>query len=52
MYHLLARFADFVGDAVFQGELYLVDYYPRNPLHGKELRAQAVAEQMGKPRRA
>lgn len=28
MYHLLARFANFLGDATFQGELYLVDYYP------------------------
>lgn len=28
MYHLLARFGDFVGDATFQGQLYLMDYYP------------------------
>ena len=28
MYHLLARFADFIGDATFQGQLYLVDDYP------------------------
>ncbi len=28
MYHLLVRFADFVGEATFQGQLYLVDYYP------------------------
>lgn len=28
MYRLLARHADFVGDAVFQGRLYLVDDFP------------------------
>lgn len=28
MYHLLARYADFVGEATFQGKLYKVDYYP------------------------
>ncbi len=28
MYHLLARYADFVGEATFQGKLYMVDYYP------------------------
>lgn len=28
MYHLLARNADFVGEATFQGKLYKVDYYP------------------------
>lgn len=28
MYQLLARNADFVGDAIFRGRLYLVDEYP------------------------
>jgi gamma-glutamylcyclotransferase (GGCT)/AIG2-like uncharacterized protein YtfP len=28
MYRLLARNADFVGDAVFRGRLYLIDDYP------------------------
>ena len=28
MYHLLARYGDFVGDATYQGKLYMVDYYP------------------------
>lgn len=28
MYHLLARYADFVDEAIFQGKLYMVDYYP------------------------
>ena len=28
MHHLLARYADFVGEATFQGKLYMVDYYP------------------------
>lgn len=28
MYHLLARYADFVGDASYQGKLYKIDYYP------------------------
>lgn len=28
MYHLLARYTDFVGEATFQGKLYMVDYYP------------------------
>lgn len=28
MYHLLARYADFVGEATYQGKLYRVDYYP------------------------
>jgi gamma-glutamylcyclotransferase (GGCT)/AIG2-like uncharacterized protein YtfP len=28
MYHFLARYGKFVGDATFQGKLYMVDYYP------------------------
>ena len=28
MYRLLAREADFISDARFKGQLYLVDYYP------------------------
>lgn len=28
MYHLLARYGKFVGNASFQGKLYMVDYYP------------------------
>lgn len=28
MYHLLARNAKFVGDATYQGKLYMIDYYP------------------------
>ncbi len=28
MYHLLARYADFIGDATYQGKLYKIDYYP------------------------
>ena len=28
MYHLLARHSDFVGEATYQGRLYLVSYYP------------------------
>jgi gamma-glutamylcyclotransferase (GGCT)/AIG2-like uncharacterized protein YtfP len=28
MYHLLARYGQFVGDASCQGKLYMVDYYP------------------------
>jgi gamma-glutamylcyclotransferase (GGCT)/AIG2-like uncharacterized protein YtfP len=28
MYHLLARYGEFVGDATYQGKLYMVDYYP------------------------
>jgi gamma-glutamylcyclotransferase (GGCT)/AIG2-like uncharacterized protein YtfP len=27
-YHLLARYGQFVGDATYQGKLYMVDYYP------------------------
>jgi len=38
MYHLLARHADFIGDATYQGRLYRIDYYPgvipsENPAH-------------------
>jgi gamma-glutamylcyclotransferase (GGCT)/AIG2-like uncharacterized protein YtfP len=28
MYRLLARYADFVGEASYQGKLYKIDYYP------------------------
>ncbi len=28
MYYLLARHADFIGDATYQGKLYKIDYYP------------------------
>lgn len=28
MYHLLARYGKFAGDATSQGKLYMVDYYP------------------------
>jgi gamma-glutamylcyclotransferase (GGCT)/AIG2-like uncharacterized protein YtfP len=28
MYQLLAHYGEFVGDAIFQGKLYMVDYYP------------------------
>lgn len=28
MYHVLARYAEFVGDATYQGRLYTIDYYP------------------------
>jgi len=28
MYHLLARYAEFVGDATYQGRLYRIGYYP------------------------
>jgi gamma-glutamylcyclotransferase (GGCT)/AIG2-like uncharacterized protein YtfP len=28
MYHLLARYGQFVGDATYRGKLYMVDYYP------------------------
>ncbi len=28
MYHLLARYADFVGNAIYQGKLYKIDDYP------------------------
>jgi gamma-glutamylcyclotransferase (GGCT)/AIG2-like uncharacterized protein YtfP len=43
MYHLLARYGQFVGDASCQGKLYMVDYYPglvpsdnpRDVVHGE-----------------
>ncbi|MGH6800176.1 MAG: gamma-glutamylcyclotransferase family protein [Methylocella sp.] len=28
MHHLLARYGKFLGDATFQGKLYMLDYYP------------------------
>lgn len=28
MYHMLARYSDFVGEATYQGRLYKVTYYP------------------------
>src|ERR1700720_2661158 len=28
MYHLLARYGQFVDDAIYQGKLFMVDYYP------------------------
>jgi gamma-glutamylcyclotransferase (GGCT)/AIG2-like uncharacterized protein YtfP len=28
MYHLLARYAEFVDEATYQGKLYKIDYYP------------------------
>jgi gamma-glutamylcyclotransferase (GGCT)/AIG2-like uncharacterized protein YtfP len=28
MYRLLARYANFLGNATYQGKLYIVDYYP------------------------
>jgi gamma-glutamylcyclotransferase (GGCT)/AIG2-like uncharacterized protein YtfP len=28
MYHLLARYGQFAGDATYRGKLYMVDYYP------------------------
>lgn len=51
MYHLLARSADFVDEATFQGRLYKVDYYPgvtpsSNPLdivHGEVFRLREPA---------
>ena len=27
MYHLLARYGQFVGDATYRGKLYMVDYW-------------------------
>jgi gamma-glutamylcyclotransferase (GGCT)/AIG2-like uncharacterized protein YtfP len=46
LYHLLARYGDFVGDATYQGKLYMVDYYPgvvpsddaRDVVHGEAYR--------------
>lgn len=28
MYHLLARYADFIAEGTYQGRLYKIDYYP------------------------